>query len=326
MQDLEAKFREYMQHAAGHPVALSPMPGVSLPYHLQRQYAVYTVHLAPLTLVAVFLREPHTFTPSRFRQHLPQLVGKQAAMTCLVAAELPGYVRKRLIEAQQPFVVPGVQLYLPMLGMEWRKRAAYKPARTSEGFAPVTQALFFYLLQGKGRGGNSPLVLSQALGYSTMSMSRAITALELAGIGRVERVGRERLISLAGPVRELWQRAQPYLRSPVVHEVRLPVSALVGEQLPLAGETALAAMTSLAEPGVPCYATSKPWWKVQVHAGVEPIPIDEPGTCLVQVWSYDPRLLSDADVVDPFSLYASLEDEPDERIEQALAMLMERSL
>jgi DNA-binding transcriptional ArsR family regulator len=326
MKSLETRFKAYMEEATGQAVALEPMPDTSLPYYLQRQYGLYTVRLAPVALTAVFLLVPEAFTPTRFRQHLPQLAGQHTAMTCLVAEHLPGYVRKRLMEAQQPFVVPGVQMYLPMLGMEWRKRAAGKPARIGQDFAPATQALLFFLLQGRGAGGISPLGLSKQLGYSAMSMSRAISELEAAGIARVERVGRERLVRLAGSVRETWSHAKPYLRTPVLHEVRVPLDAVKGEQLPLAGETALAAMTSLAEPAAPCYAVAKPWWQVKLKAGLEPIPIDEPGTCRVQVWSYAPKILSSTDTVDPFSLYASLEDDPDERIEQALEMLMERSL
>lgn len=322
MDTLEARFTRYMQQVTGEPATLRPMPGLSLPYHLKRQYAVCTVYLAPLTLVAVLVLDPSQFTPGNFRKHLPQLVGKQPAMACLVAEELPGYVRRRLMEAGQAFVVPGVQMYLPMLGLEWRKRAAHKPARIGDGFTPATQLLFFYLLQGKGRG-ETALSLCRALGYSAMSMSRAIKALELAGIVAVAKAGRERKVELAGPTRAMWQRALPFLRSPVIDEIRLPQSVLAGAQLPLAGESALAAATALAKPPVPYYATGRPWWKIQQLAGVEPIPVDEPGTCMVQLWSYDPELLGSGTVVDPFSLYASLEDDPDERIEQALAKLME---
>ena len=41
------------------------------------------------------------------------------------------------------------------------------------------------------------------------------------------------------------------------------------------------------------------------------------------LWRYDPTLLSEEDVADRLSLYLSLKDNPDERIEGALRELME---
>ena len=57
-----------------------------------------------------------------------------------------------------------------------------------------------------------------------------------------------------------------------------------------------------------------------------PIPVEEPGTCLLQVWCYDPKVLEVDGKVDPFSLYLSLQNETDERIEMALEVMMERYL
>jgi len=38
----------------------------------------------------------------------------------------------------------------------------------------------------------------------------------------------------------------------------------------------------------------------------------------IELWDYDPRLFSNSSNVDILSLYASLKDETDERVEQAL--------
>jgi hypothetical protein len=42
----------------------------------------------------------------------------------------------------------------------------------------------------------------------------------------------------------------------------------------------------------------------------------------VEVWSYEPDLLSDGPAVDRFSLYLSLRDDTDERVQSALAEMM----
>jgi len=43
----------------------------------------------------------------------------------------------------------------------------------------------------------------------------------------------------------------------------------------------------------------------------------------LETWSYDPRQLSAGPAVDRLSLYLSLEDRRDERVEQAADMLLE---
>jgi hypothetical protein len=46
----------------------------------------------------------------------------------------------------------------------------------------------------------------------------------------------------------------------------------------------------------------------------------------IEVWRYDPRLLADKGRVDPLSLYLSLKDSPDARINIAIESLLENVL
>jgi len=43
----------------------------------------------------------------------------------------------------------------------------------------------------------------------------------------------------------------------------------------------------------------------------------------LEVWSYSPGLFANGKIVDPFSLYLSLRDIKDERIESAMEKMME---
>ncbi len=49
---------------------------------------------------------------------------------------------------------------------------------------------------------------------------------------------------------------------------------------------------------------------------------EEANLCL-ETWAYDPLVLSAGDTVDPLSLFLSMRDSPDERIQQQLRILME---
>jgi hypothetical protein len=100
---------------------------------------------------------------------------------------------------------------------------------------------------------------------------------------------------------------------------------LVGDAL-AASLTALARQTMIADREIPEYAVSAGTWKRLEKEGVKTIPVDEPGTCLLQVWSYDPKVLGVGGMVDPFSLFLSFQEETDERIEIALEDMLERYL
>jgi hypothetical protein len=94
----------------------------------------------------------------------------------------------------------------------------------------------------------------------------------------------------------------------------------------LAGISALSTRTMLSEPAYPEYAVSRDAWKAMEKRGVVNVPMEEPGTCLLQVWCYDPRVLEVDGAVDPFSLFLSLQNAADERIDMALEKMMKQYL
>ncbi len=159
-----------------------------------------------------------------------------------------------------------------------------------------------------------------------MSMSRALNELVSTQVAKVERIGRERVVSFTESHKTVWQKAFPRLRNPVSKIVRISEQDLHRQDVLPAGITALSTLSMLSESTYPEYALSRDVWKVMEKAGVEKIPMEESGTCLLQVWCYDPKVLEVDGHVDPFSLYLSLQDETDERIEMALEEMMERYL
>ena len=153
-----------------------------------------------------------------------------------------------------------------------------------------------------------------------MSMTRAFDELEGAGLARISRAGKRRLMELAGAPAELWKKALPMLRSPVAESMPVPRDLLDG---PASGLTALASYTSIAEPRMSVIAISAPTWRpirnelVHGQSG-------KPGAAMVEVeaWIYAPAAVRDGPLVDRLSLFLSLRDTTGERVEAALAELL----
>jgi hypothetical protein len=80
----------------------------------------------------------------------------------------------------------------------------------------------------------------------------------------------------------------------------------------------------LAEPPHHSYAASAGQWKAVQQAGIPTLQQMQPYGSRWELWSYTPALLRQSDAVDPLSLTLSLQEEPDERVQQALEELKGR--
>jgi len=324
--DLLAKNLEhYLFEVTGLDIKAKALNSGDLPYFLSRQYALYHLVIGNTSFTAVFLREENEFKPSQFIKHMRQVPSLEASEICVVAQTLPSYVRKRLIERGIAFVIPKVQMYLPGLGMELRPRS--RQSRTFvKRYSPATQVVIIHWLLGRMQGPVTALELSKQLHYSSMTMSRALDELEITQIAQVTRSGKERLLTFFNERQIIWKQALPQLRNPVSHTVRILERDLQRQDMLPAGITALSNQTMLNEPMYPEYAISRNTWKAMKEKGIEKIPIEEPGTCLLQAWCYSPNMLEVDGHVDPFSLYLSLQDAHDERIEMVLDKMLAQTL
>jgi hypothetical protein len=93
--------------------------------------------------------------------------------------------------------------------------------------------------------------------------------------------------------------------------------------LAAAGLSALATYSALAEPAVPVVALDRVKARsLQGVRGVQELPTADEAELEVEVWSYKPGLLSEGAAVDRLSLYLSLRDDTDERVQSALDEMM----
>jgi hypothetical protein len=125
--------------------------------------------------------------------------------------------------------------------------------------------------------------------------------------------------------RELWEKALPWLTSPAraTHWVRWenPPQGIL-----LAGITALSGMTMIADDRVPVHALGHREHRAALENGEYRICADrDEATARLEVWNYNPKLLAiRPDTVDPLSLYLTLKDDPNERVQDQLETLIKQ--
>lgn len=321
---VEAAVQRYLLDILGVRVTPHPWLGQgTLPYHLQETYDFCELRLYDHPILLAIDRQKGKRSLANARGHLDKVRAIAGHPVVYVSDRLASYERRHLIAKKVPFIVPGNQLFLPELGIDLREYFRGRRPTAEANLSPATQAvLIAALLRVPWQQNWQPAAVAADLGYTPMTLSRVVRELVAAGLATVENEGKQRSIRMAYPAADTWERARPRLRSPVKRLVWVPTSTMA--RLPgirLAGLTALARVSMLADPPWSTYALSPPQWKAVREAHVDTLPVRMPGACEWQLWHYDPALVSNSDTVDPLSLTLSLQDEADERVQSALGEL-----
>jgi hypothetical protein len=318
---IEADVRAYLHHTLGIETQVRPWEGAAkLPYFLHDRYELRELRLLDHPVLLAIYRRKAAPVLADVRNHLDKLKALSARPVVFVTDALASYERKRLIEQKVPFIVPGNQLYLPELGIDLREFFRQRKESPDAVLSPATQALLITALLRKPWNADwQPTEPLAQLGYTAMTLSRAVKELTAASIATIGHEGRTRWLHFNRPPAEIWEQTKPLLRSPVNRAAwARPTASLRTQRTPLAGLSALASHSMLAEPPLATYAVSSIQWRTAVRAGLEVLPEALPGACQWQVWSYTPALLPEGKTVDPLSLTLSLQDEVDERVQLAL--------
>ena len=323
---LDTALQEYLHDTLDIIPEVRPWAGAGeLPYFLQDAFEIRELKLRDRAILLAIDRQPNRPALASLRGQLDKLRALTGHPVVYVTGALASYERKRLIEQKVPFVVPGNQLYLPDLGIDLREYFRQRPHVPDTALSPATQAMLITaLLRKPWQADWQPAEVVAGLGYTPMTLSRAVKELTAAGIAALHNEGRARRLRMDRSAAATWEHARPLLRNPVKRRVWAhPVPRLQPPQVRLAGLSALARYSMLAEPERPIYALSPAQWKAATQAGLNAAPEQLPGSCELQLWRYDPALVPDSATVDPLSLTLSLQDETDERVQLALGELKE---
>lgn len=322
MLTLNDAVQRYLQEVLGIPAPkLRPWARESeLPYFLRDAFQINELDLLGHSVLLVIDRKTDKPRLGQVRVQLDKVRALAGQPVLYCTAALASYERKRLIEQKVPFIVPGNQLYLPDLGIDLREYFRRRSIAVAAALSPSAQAILITaLLRRPWQSEWQPSVVAAALGYSPMTLSRAVKELTAAGLATPCMHGRTRCLRMVRTPRDTWEQARPLLRTPVKRSVWVHADkAIAAQPSLLAGLSALAHHSMLAEPKWPTYAISPTQWRAAMQAGIEVLPEAAAGACEWQLWSYAPELLVGGSVVDPLSLMLSLQNNPDERIQLAL--------
>ena len=324
---MDTTVQAYLHETLGIAPTVRAWPGAGkLPYFLQDAFDVRELKLLERLILLAIDRQPNKLGLANVRGQMDKLRQIVGMPVVYVTGALASYERKRLIEQKVPFMVPGNQLYLPELGIDLREYFRKRPAAPDTVLSPATQAMLIaVLLRKPWRAEWQPTEVVNDLGYTAMTLSRAVKELTAAGIATLRTEGRARWLQMERTAAQTWEQAKPLLRSPMRRRFwAQPIPNWKPPHVRLAGLSALARYSMLAEPQWPIYAISPAQWRTATQAGIKTLPEPLPGACEWELWHYNPALVPNSETVDPLSLTLSLQGNTDERVQLALDALKER--
>ncbi|MHC4872882.1 MAG: hypothetical protein ACYTFY_13655 [Planctomycetota bacterium] len=323
-KDMISKLRSYLFDTLGIEITLKVWKGnKTLPFFLRNSCVFYEANLLETTCLFVLDQRNEEQSPDSIRKQIEQVQNKHSGVVVYTRDRITSYNRKRLIDRKISFVVPGNQMYLPVFGVDLREHFKALAGKVDK-FTPSAQALVIYLLFNKCLTGVTPSQMAPVLGYSAMTMTRAFDELENAGIGVFSFNDRKRILTISEKQggQFFWEKALPFLSSPVKKEIY--IEQLSGSlSANRAGLTALSNYSMLATPDKVVVAIDSADWKAK-RGDVDECPNIEQGAVKVELWKYNPDMFARENTVDPLSLYLSLRDDQDERVEAALEEMMEK--
>lgn len=271
-------------------------------------------------------------TPNSHSWRLPSLKKqfKNFCSLCTVpcALHLDGLTaqqRRNLVESKVPFIAEPQQVYLPFWGCFFYEKCAPAPL-VEETMAPGTQLVFLYLYYYTVQNRNmNQTDLSKKLRLSKATCSRAIRDLTGSGIIAVKNEGTNHWIIPLFDKPEFLRKAYGRMKSPVKRVIYVKGQP----SAPQFFQSGVKALSSISMVGAKEYdrglaVSARTASKIPTEHIISKREFEDFGGSAVEVWSYDPGLLSDNGRVDDISLLLSLDNDPDERIQMGLDEIREK--
>ncbi len=313
-----SSFKSYLKDELGLSITSRKWRGAdSLPLFLSKAASYLLCSCNGAKFIAAEVKQEASLPELK---RIASQVSARSDMQVAIVAQIDARQRKALVSQRIPFVVPGRQAFLPMLG--FAATAKQDPAPLTKTLAPSTQAVLVALIANPAIRSSEDLMRTTSIPAS--SVSRALEDLARRGLVEKSKEGREVIIDRDVNKNALVKSAKGCLRMPVVRIIYARKNAQTS-LLPLAGESALASRSMLAPPKMEQRAASRNAFITRSLDEVQLGELLDTETVEIQIWSYNP-LVAGGSTVDDVSLALSLVQDEDERVIGQLNTLFEEEL
>ncbi len=320
---MKHEIEHYLQDSIDEAVHLRPYKGsLTIPAYLLELYDFYESEVLDTTCVFAELVQD-SLNVDILQKHLKVMKHIFSKHVVMMYRSITRYRRKSLLKYRIPFIVADQQMYLPFLNLELKEsRTIEDPSIRVERrimyFPPATQLTYLLFLYDKKLSVNAT-DLAEMIETSIMTASRVLNELYAVELLHYELAGKTGRSKLYTRVEDpgYYRKGRWYMRDPVLKKV------YIDHEIPdtcIAGMQVLEKTSMISDSGHRIRAIAKKEFRKQQPELVRHTDIIADENLIeLEIWQYDPRLLTDTQYVDISSLKESLKELNDERVDSAIA-------
>ncbi|MDR1583513.1 MAG: hypothetical protein LBS55_09710 [Prevotellaceae bacterium] len=284
-----------------------------LPLYITATYKVQEITIYGQRICLLTTKNPENIpTPDQLSKQMLFVAQKIGLPVVYVFDKIISYNLKRMIQKGINFIIPNRQLFIPALMMDLRRTIDKIPPKAVL-LTPLAQFLLLYHLQKEKLNGFTTQQLADKFIQPYRTVSRAVKNLEELSLCNLVG-GKEKQIQFIAKGKELWILAQSFFQNPV--ERNLFTDNILNENHAcLSNINALAYYTMINDEERQYFAVNKDIAKIIETAKYG-------GDNMIEVWRYNPELLSNNGFVDKLSLYLLFKNDTDERIQSELEQMI----
>lgn len=270
------------------------------------RFKFYRARIIGINFVLIVSKLTDNETPANCAKISSRLTAAMSMYIVFYFPSLKFYERQRFIEKQLFFITGRGDAFLPNMILSSKT----KKKEVSNLSASAQFLLLYHLQQMKLEGLSVSEIADMFKQYSYVSIAKAVENLESIGICECKKdLSRSKRISFLAEGQELWKMSRKYMSSPV-KEVKY-CDAIPSVKFQYSGISALASYSMIAPDEIPTIAVYSGCFNDSDFMGLN----DFDGNVKVEIWRY-PEIDKGTNVVDKLSLFLSLEDDPDPRVDK----------
>lgn len=280
-------------------------------------YSFYDAKFLDNIFLLLIPKKGRKLSPLQY-QKLADSISRIKGMPCVFLFEnLATYERNRLIARGVHFIVSGKYVFLPFLLINAKDSTEVK----TDALLPVAQYVLLFHLQKYSLEDYTLAKLEEILPYKYVTLSRAIRQLEAMNLCQCEiREDKQKHLHFNKTKKEMWTKTSIYMQSPIKSIYYTDIFSTNGG---ICGINALAAYSHLNSEEQLSYAISEESFK-KMKAQGELYNLNQlEGDIKLEIWKYPPISCTKHPlIVDKLSLYLTLKEDPDPRVEKELEQMM----
>jgi hypothetical protein len=312
----------YLEETLGFSVTLEKLPDLQLkelPLYLKQTNSYYDMELDGHKLILTFSKENTPKTALQLKK-IAQILFKSTEKKIIFGMDTQSpMLRKRLIQEKVNFIIPGSRLYLPELLTDI-KEVYTLPQVFPNLLSPSAQLLLLYHLSVEYLDSFSFKEIAVKLEYTPKTITKIAAELKDKDICKITGT-KEKRFSFDVNRKQLWKMVEPQMQSPIYKtyysQSRENLSFCGSGNQGLAHYIYLPVLEKKIS-----YAVFRPEFEELKEKNFWKYLDEVEGNIEIEVWKYNPRLLSKDGYIDLLSLHLCNREHADERVKVGIRDLL----